>query len=35
MRVENEVRLKGQAPPETGAETLMQPCSRVDASVKG
>lgn len=25
MRVANEVRLKGQAPPQKGAETLMQP----------
>ena len=30
-----EVRLKGQAPPQKGAETLVQPWSRVGASVKG
>jgi len=33
MRVANEVRLKGQAPPQKGAETLMQPWSRVGAFV--
>jgi hypothetical protein len=34
MRVANEMRLDGQAPPRTGAETLMQlPCSRVFGSV--
>jgi hypothetical protein len=34
MRVANEMRLDGQAPPRTGAETLMQlPCSRVVGSV--